>query len=160
MMIGTRLLLAALLTTFCALDARGEITFAIGEPAEGAVKSGVGLISGWAVSDIGIVSVEAFIDGESIGRVSERVSAGAPLPNLGFWYTYDDDGNQRWFVLQGVAAGDQAELVRLGSEAMYDQNTQSAPTHITPHTQQVPVVEGQVQFSLSAFTLARLTFDV
>jgi CubicO group peptidase (beta-lactamase class C family) len=29
---------------------------------------------------------------------------------VGFWYTYDDDGNQRWFILQGTAAGDQAEV--------------------------------------------------
>jgi uncharacterized protein YkwD len=69
MMLRTRLLLAALFTLFCAIDARAEITFAIGEPAEGSRKSGVGLISGWAVSDRGIVSVEAFIDGESLGLV-------------------------------------------------------------------------------------------
>ena len=84
-MLGTRLLLAALLTTFCALDARGEITFAIGEPAEGAVKSGVGLISGWAVSDVGIVSVEAFIDGESLGPVpygSQRGDVAAAFPDI------------------------------------------------------------------------------
>jgi hypothetical protein len=42
------------------------------------------------------LSGEAFIDGESIGRVSERVSAGAPLPNLGFWYTYA--WNSRWAI--------------------------------------------------------------
>jgi uncharacterized protein YkwD len=85
MMLGTRLLLAALFTTFCALDARGEITFAIGEPAEGAVKSGVGLISGWAVSDVGIVSVEAFIDGESLGPVpygSQRGDVAAAFPDI------------------------------------------------------------------------------
>jgi hypothetical protein len=29
---------------------------------------------------------------------------------IGFWYTYDDQGNQRWFVLQGLAAGDEAEV--------------------------------------------------
>ena len=29
---------------------------------------------------------------------------------VGFWYTYDDQGNQRWFVLQGMAAGDEAEV--------------------------------------------------
>jgi CubicO group peptidase (beta-lactamase class C family) len=29
---------------------------------------------------------------------------------VGFWYTYDDRGNQRWFVLQGLAGGDRAEV--------------------------------------------------
>ncbi len=42
------------------------------------------------------IAGEAFIDGESIGQVSERVSAGAPLPNLGFWYTYA--WNSRWAI--------------------------------------------------------------
>ena len=29
---------------------------------------------------------------------------------VGFWYTYDGEGNQRWFVLQGMAADDGAEV--------------------------------------------------
>lgn len=29
---------------------------------------------------------------------------------VGFWYTYDGEGNQRWFVLQGLAVADQAEV--------------------------------------------------
>ena len=29
---------------------------------------------------------------------------------VGFWYTYDDQGHQRWFVLQGLAAGDEAQV--------------------------------------------------
>ena len=85
MMFRTRLLLAALLTAFCALDACAEITFAIGEPTEGSRKSGVGLISGWAVSDRGIASVEAFIDGESLGAVphgSQRGDVAAAFPDI------------------------------------------------------------------------------
>ena len=84
-MLRTRLLLAAFLAVLCALDAHAEITFAIGEPAPGARKSGVGLISGWAVSDRGIVSVEAFIDGESLGPMpygSQRGDVAALFPDL------------------------------------------------------------------------------
>lgn len=29
---------------------------------------------------------------------------------VGFWYTYDYEGNQRWFVLQGQAGGEQADV--------------------------------------------------
>ena len=29
---------------------------------------------------------------------------------VSFWYTYDDRGNQRWFVMQGLAAGDQGDV--------------------------------------------------
>ncbi|MEJ2384354.1 MAG: Ig-like domain-containing protein [Xanthomonadales bacterium] len=85
MMLRIPLLLAALLTVCCVHEARAEITFAIGEPAEGARKSGVGLISGWAVSDRGVVSVEAFIDGESLGAVpygSPRGDVAAAFPDI------------------------------------------------------------------------------
>ena len=85
MMPGHRLLLAALLAFFCANAAQAEITFAIGEPAEGSRKSGVGLISGWAISDRGIASVEAFIDGQSIGPVpygSSRGDVAAAFPGV------------------------------------------------------------------------------
>ena len=85
MMFTTRLLLAALLCAFAARDAHAEITFSIGEPVDGARKSGIGLISGWAVSDRGIVSVEAFIDGESLGPVpygSQRGDVANAFPDL------------------------------------------------------------------------------
>ena len=85
MMPRSRLLLAALLAVFGARVASAEITFAIGEPAEGSVKSGVGLISGWAVSDHGIVSVEAFIDGDSLGPMpygSLRGDVAAAFPDI------------------------------------------------------------------------------
>ena len=85
MMFRIRLLLAALLFALSAHDARAEITFAIGEPSEGARKSGIGLISGWAVSDLGIVWVEAFIDGESLGPVpygSQRGDVAAAFPGI------------------------------------------------------------------------------
>ena len=38
-------------------SAQAEITCMIGEPLDGATRSGVGLISGWGVSDRGIVCV-------------------------------------------------------------------------------------------------------
>jgi len=78
-------LLAAILLSAVASPAAAEITFNIEEPAEGSVRSGIGLISGWAVSDVGIVSVEAFINGESLGLVpygSPRGDVGAAFPNI------------------------------------------------------------------------------
>jgi len=56
--------------------------------------------------------------------------------------------------------GSEAELAFLGGETMYDQNTQDEPARITPWTQHVLVNAGQVQCSLSPFTLVRLTLDV
>ena len=67
-MVRFRLMSAILLLTSC-VSAQAEIKFAIGEPADGSTRSGIGQISGWAVSDSQIVSVEAFIDGVSIGLV-------------------------------------------------------------------------------------------
>ncbi len=61
--------LSAILSLAVCVSAQAEIKFAIGEPAEGSTKSGIGQISGWAVSDAQIVSVEAFIDGVSLGLV-------------------------------------------------------------------------------------------
>ena len=46
-----------------------DIQFSIEEPSQDATKSGIGLISGWAVSDRKIVMVEVFIDGASLGEV-------------------------------------------------------------------------------------------
>jgi uncharacterized protein YkwD len=79
-----RTLFAALLLTV-ASPALAEITFAIGEPAEGSTRSGIGLVSGWAVSDLGIVSIELFIDGESIGFIpygSPRGDVAAAFPDI------------------------------------------------------------------------------
>ena len=58
---------AVLLTILGAQAALADITFYIEEPADGAIHSGVGLVSGWAISDRGITSIEAFIDGTSMG---------------------------------------------------------------------------------------------
>jgi uncharacterized protein YkwD len=85
MMPRSRLLLATLLTVLVTTDALAEITFAIAEPLEGSRKSGIGLISGWAISDLGIVSVEAIIDGQSLGPVpygSQRGDVAAAFPDV------------------------------------------------------------------------------
>jgi uncharacterized protein YkwD len=68
-MINFRPYAAILLLAASASPALGDTQFAIGEPAEGAVYSGIGQISGFAVSDEKIVSVEAFIDDFSLGLV-------------------------------------------------------------------------------------------
>ena len=78
-------LLAAILLSAVASPAVAEITFIIEEPAEGSVRSGIGLISGWAVSDEGIVSVEAFMNGVSLGQVpygSPRGDVAAAFPDI------------------------------------------------------------------------------
>ena len=59
----------------------------------------------------------------------------------------------------GLAAGPEAELVRLSGESMYDQNTPEEPTRIVPRCEQVLVTAGKVRVCLPPFTLARLTFD-
>jgi len=69
MMIKFRHFAAFLLLSGCAFSAQADIQFAIGEPQEGSINSGIGQISGWAISDEEIVSVEAFIDGISVGIV-------------------------------------------------------------------------------------------
>lgn len=67
-MVRFKLLPAILLLAVC-VSTQAEIKFAIGEPAEGSTKSGIGQISGWAVSDTQIVSIEAFINDVSVGLV-------------------------------------------------------------------------------------------
>ena len=62
-------LLPALMLLASASPALAEITFSIEEPTEGSTRSGIGLVSGWAISDQGIVSVEVFMDGESMGFI-------------------------------------------------------------------------------------------
>ncbi len=68
-MIRFKMLSVLLALVFCATPALAEMKFAIEEPAAESTKSGIGQISGWAVSDVEIVSVEALIDGVSLGLV-------------------------------------------------------------------------------------------
>ena len=78
-------LLSALLCLAVSVPALAEIQFAIGEPVEDSTKSGIGQISGWAVSDVPIVSVEAFIDGVSVGVVpygGTRLDVAAAFPEV------------------------------------------------------------------------------
>jgi uncharacterized protein YkwD len=82
-MITFRHIAAVLLLAASATSALAEVQFAIGEPAEGSVKSGIGQVSGWAISDREIVSVEAFIDGASLGLVpygGSRLDVAAAFP--------------------------------------------------------------------------------
>ena len=78
-------LLTATLLSAMASPAAAEITFNIEEPAQDSVRSGIGLISGWAVSDVGIESVEAFMNGESLGFIpygSPRGDVEAAFPHI------------------------------------------------------------------------------
>ena len=79
-------LLLALLCLAVSAPALAEIQFAIGEPVEASTKSGIGQISGWAVSDdVPIVSIEAFIDGVSVGVVpygGTRLDVAAAFPEF------------------------------------------------------------------------------
>lgn len=80
-----KFLLSAFLLLASVSPALAEITFSIEEPTEGSTRSGIGLVSGWAVSDLGIVSVEVFMDGESLGFVpygSARGDVGDAFPNI------------------------------------------------------------------------------
>lgn len=82
-MITLKHIAAVLLLAAGAAPALAEVQFAIGEPAEGSVKSGIGQVSGWAISDREIVSVEAFIDGASLGLVphgGSRLDVAAAFP--------------------------------------------------------------------------------
>jgi alpha-N-arabinofuranosidase len=60
----------------------------------------------------------------------------------------------------GLPVGPQAEQVRLCGDQMYDQNTLDEPARIVPRTEQLPVSESGVQFSMAPFCLVRLTFDL
>ncbi|MGD2128786.1 MAG: PKD domain-containing protein [Lysobacterales bacterium] len=73
------------LLALCSQAALAEVHFAIGEPAEGSVKSGIGQVSGWAVSDRKITSIEALIDGVSLGPVpygGSRMDVAAAFPDF------------------------------------------------------------------------------
>jgi len=84
-MIRFKVLSALLLLAISASPVLAEIKFAIGEPAAESTKSGIGQISGWAVSDVPVVSVEAFIDGVSLGLVpygGTRQDVSAAFPDF------------------------------------------------------------------------------
>ncbi|MEE4218233.1 MAG: CAP domain-containing protein [Xanthomonadales bacterium] len=84
-MIKSRFFPAFLLLCASASPALAEITFNIEEPVQDSTRSGIGLVSGWAVSDLGIESVEVFMDGERIGFVpygSGRGDVGAAFPDI------------------------------------------------------------------------------
>lgn len=69
MMIKLKLFAAYLLLVISASPALADIQFAIGEPAEGSINTGIGQIPDWTVSDDVIVPVEALLDGVSLGLV-------------------------------------------------------------------------------------------
>jgi uncharacterized protein YkwD len=84
-MITFRHIAAVLLLATGAAPALAEVQFVIEEPAASSVKSGIGQVSGWAVSDKEIVSVEAFIDGASLGQVpygGGRLDVAAGFPHF------------------------------------------------------------------------------
>jgi len=85
-MIRPKLILpAVLLLAAFATPARAEIQFSIGEPIADSYRSGIGQISGWAVSYDQIVAVEAFIDGVSVGLVpygGTRQDVAAAFPGV------------------------------------------------------------------------------
>jgi uncharacterized protein YkwD len=88
------------------VSAQAQIKFAIGEPADGSTRSGIGQISGWAVSDSQIVSVEAFIDGVSVGFVpygGTRLDVAEAFPD------YPDSDLSGWSMKWNYALLDEGE---------------------------------------------------
>jgi uncharacterized protein YkwD len=84
-MLRYKLLLALLVLAVSASPALAEIKFSVEEPAADSTKSGIGQISGWAVSDVEIVTVEALIDGVSLGLVpygGTRQDVAAAFPDF------------------------------------------------------------------------------
>jgi uncharacterized protein YkwD len=99
---------AVLLLAAGAVPALADLQFAIGEPAEGSIKSGIGQVSGWAVSDREIVSVEAFIDGASLGLVpygGSRLDVAAAFPQ------YPDAEHSGWAMKWNFALHEPGEHV-------------------------------------------------
>lgn len=83
-MIRFRKLAASLLLMLAAAPALADIKLAIGEPGANTTRSGIGLISGWAISHEGVDSVEALINGESLGMLpygSARGDVAAAFPD-------------------------------------------------------------------------------
>jgi len=118
--IKLRFLSAVLLFAASVSSAPADVVFFIGEPAADTIKSGIGQISGWAVSDREIVSVEAFIDEVSIGIVPyggtrQDVAAAYPdYPNSEFsgwsmkWnYALLEDGEHRLRIVVSEDDGSQ-----------------------------------------------------
>ena len=104
-MVRFKLMSAILMLTVC-VSAQAEIKFAIGEPADGSTRSGIGQISGWAVSDSQIVSVEAFIDGVSVGFVpygGTRLDVAEAFPD------YPDSELSGWSMKWNYALLDEGE---------------------------------------------------
>jgi uncharacterized protein YkwD len=99
---------ALLLLAASAAPALAEVQFAIGEPAEGSIKSGIGQISGWAVSDREIVSVEAFIDGASLGLVPY---GGSRLDVADAFPQYSDAEHSGWSMKWNYALHEPGEHV-------------------------------------------------
>src|SRR5210317_830430 len=114
---------ALMLLALCA-SAQADIKFAIGEPAEDSTRSGIGQISGWAVSDTQIVSVEVFIDGASIGLVpygGTRLDVAEAFPDypdsdLSGWsmkwnYALLDEGPHEMLVVVTDIEGNEASQI-------------------------------------------------
>lgn len=121
---------AILLLAASAVPALADLHFAIEEPAEGSVKSGIGLVSGWAVSDREIVSVEAFIDGASLGLVpydGSRVDVAAAFPQ------YPDAEHSGWAMKWNYALHEPGEhvLTIVITEDDGSQTTQERPFSTT-----------------------------
>jgi len=84
-MIRFKLLTALFVLAASAASALADIQLVIEEPAAQSTKSGIGQITGWAVSDDDIISVEALIDGTSLGIVpygGTRQDVAAAFPSL------------------------------------------------------------------------------
>ena len=96
------------LLALCSQAALAEVHFAIGEPAEGSIKSGIGQVSGWAVSDRKITSIEALIDGVSLGPVpygGSRMDVAAVFPD------YPDSEHSGWSMKWSFSLHDPGEHV-------------------------------------------------
>lgn len=107
-MITFRHIAAVLLLATGVAPALAEVQFAIAEPAENSIKSGIGQVSGWAVSDREIVSVEAFIDGASLGLVpygGSRLDVAAAFPQ------YPDAEFSGWAIKWNYALHEPGEHV-------------------------------------------------
>lgn len=123
-MIRFHQLVAFLALIVLSLPAGADIQFGVGEPAAGAVKSGIGQISGWAVSDQEIVSVEALIDGASLGQVpygGTRMDVATAFPD------YPDAERSGWAMKWNYALHDEGEHLltvvfteRDGTETRHD----------------------------------------
>ncbi|RPH93447.1 MAG: hypothetical protein EHM68_15695, partial [Lysobacterales bacterium] len=107
-MITLTRLAAVLLLAAGAVPALAEVQFAIGEPAEGSIKSGIGQVSGWAISDREIVSVEAFIDGAGLGLVPY---GGSRLDVANAFPQYPDAEHSGWSMKWNYALHEPGEHV-------------------------------------------------